>query len=153
MRHFDLSSVTFVVALAVTCATISAQTGNNGPNIGDKKSGGSNDVKMDVLSPGNQEPMNAIARQQGNDVILEVNQGGTTTAKPVEIAHGKCPTPGVAQYKLPPYSGGQYTTTVKNAKLDALEDDNHAIAVYTSNGKKRSTYACGDLVKPNAFRH
>ncbi len=121
--------------------------------IGDKKSGNSNDVKMDVLAPGNQEPMNAIVRQQGKSVVLEINQGGTTTAKPVEISNGTCPTPGVAQFKLPPFRGGQYQTTVKNAKLDALQDGNHAIAIYTSNGKKRTTYACGNLVKPNLLQH
>ena len=152
MRHFVLTAVVLATVLSFRAPAFAAdQPGFL--KIGDKKSGDSNDVKMDIIAPGNLERMNAIVRQQGNDVVLEIVQGGTTTAKPVEIANGKCPTPGVARYKLPPFRGGEYQTIVKSAKLDSLQDGNHAIAVYSSNGKKRTTYACGDLVKPNLFRH
>ena len=152
MRHFVLPAAALATALSFIVPAFAAdQPGFL--KIGDKKSGDSNDVKMDIIAPGDLERMNAIVRQQGNDVVLQITQGGTTTAKPVEIANGKCPTPGVAQYKLPPFRGGEYQAIVKNAKLDALQNDNHAIAVYSSNGKKRTTYACGDLVKPNLLRH
>lgn len=152
MRYAVMPAAAFAAALSLLAPSLAAdQPGFL--KIGDKKSGNSNDVKMDVLAPGNQEPMNAIVRQQGKDVVLQITQGGTSTAKPVEISNGKCPTPGVAQFKLPPFRGGEYQTTVKSAQLDKLQDGNHAIAIYTSNGKKRTTFACGDLVKPNLLRH
>jgi len=43
--------------------------------------------------------------------------------------------------------------TAKNANVTQLQDGPHALIVWGSNGKKRTLYACGDLIKPNALIH
>ena len=144
------SSVLPLAALA--CATLTTVAASaDAPRINDGKFGGGNSIKMDVLAPGpDMTRMSGVVMQRNDSVVLEIVQGGKTTAKPVEIAEGTCDKLGRTQYRLPPFTGGEYTTTVKNAKLDQLQDGNHALVVF---GPKRSKFACGDLVKPNIFRH
>lgn len=132
-------------------STVSAAPGD--PDIGTKKYGISNDVKMDIVAPGNLQPMNAVVRQEKNAVVLSIVEGGTTPAKAVEIDHGTCKQLGPAQCKLPPFRGGQYQATVKNANLEQLQDGQHSVVVVGSDGNKRSTYACGALDEPSFFRH
>ena len=140
---FALAAFTSLGAVA-TAAT---------PAINDAKYGGNaNSVSMTVLAKGDLEPMTAVVTQRAatGGVILDIVEGGKTNAMPVEIARGTCDKIGPAQYRLPPFTGGQYVTTLKGAQLAQLEDGNHAIVVY---GGHRSQYACGTLVKPNVFRH
>lgn len=142
--------------LVCTCASLlaaAAVAAPGDPDIGDKKFGTSNDVKMDILAPGNLQPMNAVVRQEKNAVVLLIVEGGTTPAKAVEVDRGTCKQLGAAQYKLPPFRGGHYQAILKGANLEQLQDGQHAIVVVGSNGKTRSTYACGVLDKPNIFRH
>ncbi|GAC1312050.1 MAG: hypothetical protein NVS2B3_15570 [Vulcanimicrobiaceae bacterium] len=115
----------------------------------DRKFAGSVDVKMDVLARGpNVEPMNAHVRQDPSGVALTIVEGGPTPAKPVEIDRGTCEKPGDAQYRLPPFHGGEYQTTLKGAKLEGLQDGAHAVVVWGSDGKrKRIPFACGALEK------
>jgi hypothetical protein len=123
------------------------------PAIGDSKFGANaNSVSMTVYAHGNLEPMSAVVSQRDvhGNVILEIVEGGDSPARPVEIDRGRCERLGPPLYRLPPFTGGQYVTTLKNAKLSTLEDGNHAIVVY---GARRSKYACGDLVEPNILRH
>ncbi len=144
------------LALGCLCASLSsaaAVAAPGDPDIGTKKFGVSNDVKMDILAPGNLQPMNAVVRQEKNAVVLLIVEGGTTPAKAVEVDHGTCKQLGSALYKLPPFRGGQYQAILKNANLEQLQDGQHAIVVVGSNAKQRSTYACGVLDKPNLFRH
>jgi hypothetical protein len=136
--------------LFVTAAAVAAP---GDPDIGTKKFGASNDVKMDIVAPGNLQPMNAEVRQEKNAVVLVIVEGGTTPAKAVEVDHGTCKQLGSAQYRLPPFRGGQYQAILKGADLTKLQDGQHSIVVVGSSGKRRSTYACGELDKPNLFRH
>ena len=115
----------------------------------DRKFAGSVDVKMDVFARGpNVEPMNAHVRQNPTGDGLTIVEGGPTPAKPVEIDRGTCERPGDARYRLPPFTGGEYQTTLEGAKLDALQDGAHAIIVWGSDGRsKRIPFACGELVR------
>ena len=147
-----ISSLVFgCLCSSLSAAVAGAAPGD--PDIGTKKFGASNDVKMDISAPGNLQPMNAVVRQEKNAVVLSIVEGGTTPARAVEIDRGTCKQLGTAQYKLPPFRGGQYQAILKNANLEQLQDGQHAIVVVGSNGKSRSTYACGALDKPNLFRH
>ena len=136
-----------------TLASAAAVAAPGDPDIGTKKFGASNDVKMTIVAPGNLQPMNGIVRQEGKNVVLELVEGGTTPAKAVEVDRGTCDKLGSAQFRLPPFRGGQYQTVLKGADLTQLQDGQHAIVVVGSNGNKRSNYACGALNKPNIFQH
>jgi len=92
--------------------------------------------------------MDAHVRQDPSGVALTIVEGGPTPAKPVEIDRGTCASPGDALFRLPPFHGGEYQTTLKSAKLDALQDGAHAVIVWGSDGKsKRIPFACGLLQK------
>ncbi|GAC1400622.1 MAG: hypothetical protein PVSMB8_03050 [Vulcanimicrobiaceae bacterium] len=91
--------------------------------------------------------MDAHVRQDATGVALTIVQGGPTPAKPVEVDRGTCDKPGGALYRLPPFHGGEYQTTLKSAKLDSLQDGAHAIVVWGSDGHKRAPFACGALVR------
>lgn len=121
--------------------------------IGTKKFPDANNIKMSVVAQGNMQPMSATMREKRNSVVVGVVQGGNTPAKPVEIDHGTCPAPGRAQYRLPPFRGNQYQAVINGVKLGRLLDGKHALAIYSSNGRRRTTYACGDLNPPNALQH
>ncbi len=144
------------VACALIAGSVTACARGDRPaymKIGTKKLPTANSIKMSVLSPGDLQPMSATVREKRNSVVLQVVQGGNTTAKPVEVDHGKCPNPGRAQYRLPPFRGNQYQAVLKGTKVSDLLDGNHALAIYASNGRRRTTYACGDLNPPNALQH
>jgi hypothetical protein len=150
MRIFSGSLFVCVCASLMTASAVAAP---GDPDIGTKKFGASNDVKMDIMAPGNLQPMNAEVRQEKNAVVLVIVEGGTTPAKAVEVDHGTCKQLGSAQYRLPPFRGGQYQAILKGADLTKLQDGNHSLVVVGSSGSRRSTYACGELDKPNFFRH
>ena len=144
-----LSILTRVCFLAL--ATLPAAASAGTPGIGDRKFGAnSNSVKMSVLVSGDVGPIDAVVVQRDRDVTLEINGGPSMPAKPVEIVSGTCEKLGPAQYRLPPFTGVQYVTTIKNATLAKLEDDDHAVLILAAH---RKPFACGDLVKPNIFRH
>ena len=149
IRIFTRLSIVCVCASLATAAV--AAPGD--PDIGTKKFGASNDVKMDIVAPGNLQPMNAVVRQEKNAVVILIVEGGTTPAKAVEIDRGTCKALDTAQYRLPPFRGGQYQAIAKDANLEQLQDGRHALVVVGSNARQRSVYACGELDKPNLFRH
>lgn len=130
-----------------------AEASADTPAITNRKEIDSNDVKMTVFAKGDQVPMNATVRPSGNNVTVEIVQGGGVPAKAVEILHGTCAKPGPQQFRLPPFASGQYTAVAKNVTTAQLLDGQHALVVWGSNGKTRTMYACGDMVKPNAFIH
>ncbi len=125
----------------------------DGPAINDRKMPGANDVKMKIYAAGNLEPMNATIRQSGPNATIEIVEGGGSPAKTVDIVTGTCAKPGPDLFRLPPFSSSQYVATAKNADVDKLQDGNHALVIWSSNGKRRTMYACGDLDKPNGFIH
>ena len=141
-----------MMILAVFLApSAAAATGDGMPAIDDKKTGAkSNSVTMTLEQNGNGGPISAVVVQHGSDVVLQIVLGVSTSAKPVAVDRGTCAKLGPADYRLPPFVGGQYVATLRKATLPGLEDGNHAVVVY---GARRSVYACGDLVKPNIFRH
>ena len=136
-----------LVALAALPVAASADA----PAINDRKFGGhANSVTMQVYAKGDRGPISANVIESGRNVTLEIVGGGTMPAKPVEIVSGSCEKLGPAQYRLPPFTGHQYVTTLKSATLAKLEDGDHAVLIL---GGNRTPFACGDLVKPNIFRH
>lgn len=121
--------------------------------IGTRKLPAAVNVKMDVLAPGNLEPMSATMGEKRGSVVLRIVQGGNTAGKAVEVDHGRCPHPGRSQYRLPAFRGNQYQAVITHAKLADVLDGKHALAIFSSNGRRRTTYACGDLNPPNALQH
>jgi len=152
MRHSfrTLAACALIAGLAAACSHGDRAASMK---IGSKKFPTANNIKMTVLVPGDLQPMSAILRDERNSAVLQVVQGGNTTAKPIEVDHGKCPNPGAVQYRLPPFRGNQYQAVLKGANLAELLDGNHVLAIYSSNGRRRTTYACGDLNPPNALQH
>ncbi len=140
-----------LVALFGTAAAVADQPAYM--KVGTKKYPDAVNVKMTVLAAGNLEPMSAAIREKNGSVVLRIVQGGNTAAKATEVDRGRCPTPGPAQYRLPAFRGNQYQAVIKHAKLTNLLDGKHALAIFSSNGRRRTTYACGDFNPPNALQH
>ncbi len=144
----SLACFTFAAAcIALEPASVSAM------DMGDKKFGNANDVKMTIEAPGDLERMNAQMQQRGSVVEVIIVQGGKTPAKTVAIAEGTCANVGKTLSILQPFTGGEYQAQAKGARLDALQDGKHVLVVFGSNGTKRTNYACGEINKPNPFIH
>lgn len=152
MRHcFRTLAAWAVIAALVRASASAGQPGYM--KIGTRKLPTAINVKMDVLAPGDLEPMSATIREKRGSVVLQIVQGGNTAVKAVEVDHGRCPNPGRSQYRLPAFRGNQYQAVITHAKLADVLDGKHALAIFSSNRRRRTTYACGDLNPPNALQH